>query len=241
MSIDVSILSKGEIIYAVENYASLALGESLKVHQSDFDILNNSNIYEFTFVFNCYFKNNKTFIPQEHQVMYTDNKHHKYATVLYDQFPDIPNLPSNDKKIHPIILMAPKIWVSTNINTYVLLSCINEDALDAKKTYPFKVDILNEQGEILVTKNLNSYNENTVIDVKALLNNTIVLSQEVTFFTLVAKGGGNGSTVINTLIQNTKTSSLALEHSLYPAYYSSGNRGRIRKDALNFDAYQGTQ
>jgi len=233
MTIDLTVFSQGEIIYSKKEYASLSMDESIHLKHNDFDSLFNTTSQEFTLVFNCYFKKSELFIPQEHQVLYsTSNK--KYATILYDQFPNIVNLP----KINPIVLLAPKIWLSTTINTYILITSINENNLDPSQRYPFKIHILNEEGNIILTCNIDAYNRSVLLDIKALLSKKVSIDEKISFFTLVAKGGGNGATVISTLIQNLETNSLALEHSLNPGYYSSGNRTKIRKDALNFENYK---
>jgi hypothetical protein len=51
--------------------------------------------------------------------------------------------------------------------------------------------------------------------------------------TVVARGDGI-SCVLLTFIHNKKTDALALEHSLSPHYYMTGDFSRVRKEAFLF-------
>lgn len=226
--IDLYIISEGKLLFSQKKYLKIQFGESVEVLQKSFECLKEIED-NFAMVFDCYYKDYYKNIPQEHQVIYSDKVNQKISTVLYDSFPQITN-----QGKHPIVLLAPKIWVSKEINTYVIITNINENAFTKNEFFPFQFDLLNENGDIIVSDKITIYNSTYVIDIRKILSDEINLTETLLFFTLVAKGGGDASCVINTLIKNDLTSSMAVEHSLYPAYYMSGNRDRLREESLIF-------
>jgi hypothetical protein len=179
--------------------------------------------------------NQAGYFPQEHQLMYIDKKSGNRSSLVYDQLP----IASPSKIPEPFILIAPKAWVGTDINTYVLFSNTWDSVNQDDQSRPIVLNVMKTDGTILHTEaKTEKYNSCWIFDVKSAIQNQIVLDANPLFFTVVAKGGAS-TYAMTTIIRNEKTGTIAIEHSLSPHYYFTGDRKRVRNEALIFvDAKQ---
>jgi hypothetical protein len=172
----------------------------------------------------------RVYFPQEHQLIYTNIKTGTWTSLLYDQVP----IPSSIVPGSPTILIAPKIWVSNNVNTHIIFS--NASDLSANNANEITLSILTQDGKIIHTERKpEKYNNLWVYDVRKAVEKKIKICETPLHLTLVARGG-TSRYIIASLIQNQETGSMALEHSLSPHYYFSGDRQRVRNEALFFES-----
>lgn len=226
--VDLIILVDGEIQFSCTEYKTVPFGKTVTIFESDFkDVLSKNK--ECVFVCSTYYRNVSKSYIQEHQVVYKNTAENKLCTVLYDEFPIY--FPKQGV-INPIVLLAHKIWLSKSLNTVVVLTNVNVNELSSDSKNFFKVSLLNSRGQVVLNKQVHVYNETVVLDLKEDVNKLIKLNEEPLLFSLVAKGGGDGCCVINTVMINENSKSLAVEHSLPPYYYVTGDRERIRSEAL---------
>lgn len=226
LTVNLLIVSQGKVLHKVDEFISIAPGQTKTVCEKDFVELFVPG-QEYAFVFKTYYKGVDKDFSQEHQVLYRKRDTSKFATVLYDQFPN--SLPN---KVNPIILLAHKVWLSEDITTLVTLTNINEKGFGKEGMLPFHFSLLSQNGDKVFSREVAVFNETVVLDLSVMLKEMVDLNHNPQLFCLFAKGGGDGSCVINTIILNKNTSSLTVEHSLYPGYYVSGDRDYIRKIAL---------
>jgi hypothetical protein len=147
--------------------------------------------------------------------------------LVYDQLPVGTN-------VKPILLLAPKVWLSNDVNTFISIANANDGQIDSVVTTPWKIDFFNQNGGKLHTMELDStLNDNYLLDVKRTLSGHIDLTDKLQMINVVARGGGVAC-VILTFVQNKKTGALALEHSLPPYYYMNGDFKRVRNEAFLF-------
>lgn len=133
----------------------------------------------------------------------------------------------------PIVLIASKIWVSELLNTYVVFANASESI--AKPQEPLVLHIMAQDGSVIFKEVRNEkYNSCWIFDVKSAVQDKLALGKTPLSLTVVARGGSSNY-VITTFVRNEEFGSIALEHSLSPHYYFTGDRRRVRKEALMFD------
>ncbi len=174
-------------------------------------------------------QNQHGYFAQEHQISYICMRNGATAYLLYDQLP----MQIQGRIPSPIILLAPKIWVSKKINTYVVFANFLNLASYPRNMSPLYISILNLRGEVLAERTYSlNYNDVLVIDVKEFLGEKFPLSDSPQLLNMIGKGG-QSSFAIYSIIKSTNPDSIAIEHSLAPSYFTSGNMSKIRNSALS--------
>ncbi|EPG75819.1 hypothetical protein LEP1GSC058_0795 [Leptospira fainei serovar Hurstbridge str. BUT 6] len=166
---------------------------------------------------------------QEHEIVYSNKTTKSLPAVIYDQLPlrFVEEYP-------PIILLNHKIYVSKDLNSFVVLA--NYRGLKNRSESPQNMELsfFDNSGALLLRKTVSiPYNSTFYIDVKAEIGSKIALSDSPVLLTLTARGG-NSLFAIETITINEKTKNAALEHSLAPVYFVSQSMKEVRSRALLF-------
>jgi hypothetical protein len=174
------------------------------------------------------------YFPQEHQLIQRNPRTGYSSSLIYDQHPvPIPGAP-----VSPIILLAPKVWVSNDLNTLISFASASSSPGQGAEDVPLEVHVLGQDGEV-ISSSVRAKLKNSVwiVDVKELLEGRLRMSSEPRFLTVAARGGA-GLYAITTFIINEAAGTFALEHSLPPQYYMDGDRSRVRREAVRFQRKQ---
>jgi len=223
VEVDLSIYQGGERVMHQPRYGSIGLGEVLSVNASKCPILAESSASEHLVVAHCRLEGGEGYFAQEHQITYERNG---FSTgLLYDQLPcSAPGRP-----LAPIVLLAPKAWVSDAINTYVVFCSIG-----APVEQELEIRLLDTQGDTVgVVEATIPVNSVYVLDVRSNVPADLLSGPRPAFCTVVARGG-ESQFVILTFVKNEIADTMALEHSLSPHYYVTGSLDRVRREALVF-------
>lgn len=175
------------------------------------------------------------YFAQEHQLFCESPRTGAFNSLLYDQIP----VTKPNRTPPPIILVAPKTWAGTSLNSYVAFASTNSTLDSRPQGRPLTVSVLDERGTVLVRKD-QELSENSVFlfDVRAAVRERLEMTDVPRFFTVVARGGAS-SFAIMTFVVNEATGNVALEHSLSPHYYMSGDQRRVRDEALRSPVLDG--
>ena len=228
MYISLKIFRLGKILLETPNFAVIKENQFFELSAKNCPVLAEKK-GELLVIAECKRGNGEQYFPQEHQIIYESIEgHEKTVSLLYDQ---LPITKSNFKK-NTILLLAPKVWISGDVNTFICFA--NSSSIFGPKTKEKNCDIsfLNQNGDVLhsITFHIPE-NDTFVLDIKKTLSGFVELTDKLQFFNVVARVDFV-SCVILTIIQNEKTGALALEHSLSPHYYMDGDFQKVRKEAF---------
>ena len=162
---------------------------------------------------------------QEHQINYFAEEGFGFGSLLFDQ------MPVAEKATPPVVLIAPKIWLSPETEVYLVMATRSEAPQEGLRG--LKLGLFDENGSCAhsweTTEVRNSAN---VLPIRKIFKDLDLSGRA--FFNLFGFGNSS-STVLYTIIQDRKTGNLAIEHSLSPHYYFSGDRARVRRDVEGYD------
>ncbi|MCB1509848.1 MAG: methyltransferase domain-containing protein [Hyphomicrobiaceae bacterium] len=170
-----------------------------------------------------------TYFGQEHLLSYVHAKSGNVASVLYDQLPIL----TENKPFSPIVLLGPKALVGRKHNTFTVFASTNSSMREGAQARPMEVSVLDQAGKVIATESIQiAENGAHSFDVRAAIEGKVEIGDTPVLYNVVARGGA-ASYAIVTFVVNEETGNMALEHSLSPHYYVSGNLAAVRKDALS--------
>jgi hypothetical protein len=227
MSVDLNVFHDGVLQYECADFAAIQADGFAEVSARTCPILDDES-KEFLLLARCRRARDDRYFPQEHQVIYESREDGRTTSLLYDQMP----VPSGPPKTNSILLLAPKVWISADVDTFITLANVGGYALGRSSGSQWQIDFLGQDGARLhsVAADLVQ-NGSHVIDVKEALAGRLDLTDQLTMLTVVARGETTVCAIL-TFLRNRKTRALALEHSLSPHYYMNGDFARVRKEAF---------
>jgi hypothetical protein len=228
MDVSLRVFDQGRVVLDAKEFCKIKLGEYLEITEDNCPILADDQ-RDFLLVAQCSRGDGEQYFSQEHQVTYSIKDHLRETSLVYEQ------LPTNVIKPKTILLLAPKVWVSNEVNTIISFAISDDNHCAVRNESSWKIDFLDQDGLIIKTIN-RSFKKNDVyfLDAKAELTGYTQISDKLRMMSVVARGDSVGC-VILTFIKNEKTGAIALEHSLSPHYYMDGDFGRVRAEAFLFD------
>ena len=227
MHVSLKAFHAGNVVFDAIDFCTIRSGNHVEISEKNCPILADNN-KEFTLVAQCKRGDGEQYFPQEHQVIYSKKGDARTTSLVYDQLPVL------GAKAKPILLLAPKVWASKDVNTFISFANSDEAHTDKVVATKWKIDLLAQDGKILRTLELDlKLNDVYLLDVKSALSGIIEFTEQLQMIHVVARGE-SVSCVILTFVQNQKTGALALEHSLSPHYYMNGDFNRVRKEAFLF-------
>ena len=130
------------------------------------------------------------------------------------------------------MLLAPKVWIGRHTNAFVAFANTNAQLESHEQSRPMHIQVVDQQGRVVYAGDHSKPENSTLLfDVRTAIEGRIALADEPVFFTVVAKGGASHYAIM-TFIVNEATGNFALEHSLSPHYYMTGDQARVRQEAL---------
>lgn len=230
MYVSLKIFQAGKILFEAPDFTVIKEDECFELSATNCPVLAESN-HELLVVAHCKRGTDEQYFPQEHQLIYeARNRCNKTVSLLYDQLPITNSIaPKNT-----ILLLAPKVWISNDVNTFIYFANSNSTANSRIIEKDCDITFLKQDGKILHTVTFRLHENSTfVLDVKNTLFNYIKLQDDLQFINVVARVDFVAC-VILTIVQNAKTGALALEHSLSPHYYMDGDFSKVRREAFIF-------
>lgn len=235
MHVSLQIFHAGILVFNEPDFSTIPSGGHVEISETACPLLADSN-KEFLLIARCKRGEGEQYFSQEHQVSYEKRGSGvKTTSLVYDQMPVV----GAKAKLKPILLLAPKVWLSNDVNTFISFANVDDSHFDRVTKNPWEITFLGQNGERLHTLALNlKQNGNYVLDVKSALSGYVKLTNQLQMLSIVARGDAI-SCVILTFVQNQKTGALALEHSLSPHYYMNGDFARVRNEAFLFQDDKG--
>jgi hypothetical protein len=234
MQVDLNVFHAGLLEYQCQDFATVPADGFAEVSARTCPILKDST-REFLLLALCRRGQDDGYFPQEHQVIYESRPDGRTTSLLYDQMP----VPSGTPKTNSILLLAPKVWISADIDTFITLANVGSYASGRSAGSRWQMDFLAQNGELIHSVSANLIqNGSHVIGVKESLAGRLELTDEPHMLTVVARGE-TALCAILTFVRNHRTRALALEHSLSPHYYMNGDFARVRKEAFMLDDARG--
>lgn len=225
IAIDLSVYGDGELLASYPRFAEIAPGGVVEISAATCPELGTAG--EHLVLGRCSRGPGNGYLAQEHQLIYEIPARKTFTTLLYDQLP----LPRPGADAPPIVLLAPKAWVSTEVACSVVFATSGADDGLGYQRRPLEITVLDEQGTVVAREERAVRHHDVVIfDVRAAVEGRVPLRRAPTFFDVVARGGA-GSFAILTFLVNETTGGCAVEHSLSPHYYVS-RLERVREEAL---------
>lgn len=228
MTIEVSVFEEGMLVFEDDQFANIGIEEVCEVSKTTCPALVPEVCSaERVVVTQCSLKDNSTSFYQEHQLFYENPHTGFFSCLLYDQWP----LPVLSKVASPIVLLAPKLWLSSQLNTLVCFASTSTSRRVEAEEVPLEISVLSQDGGLVYRQSHEKKRNSTwVFNARQRIGHLFNLGQKPLFFTLAARGG-SGSYAITTFIVNEQSGCFALEHSLPPFYYMDGDRARVRREA----------
>lgn len=228
LEVSLQVFCQGSLISNVEKFCTIEPEGYFQITEDNCELLADRQ-KEYMLVAHCKKGDELEYFPQEHQVLFSVRDHFQETSLVYDQLPAFVTKPKT------ILLLAPKVWISVNVNTVISFANSNDLAINSSNTSPWKIDFLAQDGKIIRTIQRDfKQNDVYLLDVKAELLGYVKIRDSLQMISVVARGISVGC-VILTFIKNEKTGALALEHSLSPHYYMNGDFDRVRAEAFVFD------
>lgn len=232
MTVGISVFENGERIFHESDFARVELGNEIEISGSTCSgLANGGAAHERLVVAECsLFGHDHRSFSQEHQLSYSNPRTGFFSTLLYDQRP----VAASGAIFSPIILLAPKIWVSDRIRTLISFASCADSSDPGLESQPLEISILSMDGKTLASiVHTKIRNSSWILDVRAALKSRMAIDSDPKFFTVVARGGAGGYAIM-TFVINESSGCFALEHSLPPQYYVDGDRKRIRDEGARF-------
>jgi len=215
----------GKLIFKKEGFCTISPGKYFEISEENCPLIAPDD-KDYTLVAYCNRQQDKKYFPQEHQLTISRQGSPISTSLIYDQMP-------TSSKSKSIILLAPKVWISNDVNTIISFansSYLNEDLKETSWEFSF----ITGSGRIIHTLRKNLKQNNTfLLNIKEALFGIVKLTDKLEMINVVARGESSAC-VILTLLQNEKTGAIALEHSLSPHYYMNGDFDKVRKEAFLF-------
>jgi hypothetical protein len=230
MSVDLRVFRQGRLQYQESTFANVAYNEMQEISSASCPALDGdqSNLLV---VARCSLPGGEGYFGQEHQLIYENSRTGAVGSLLYDQSPVL----QPGARTSPIVVLAPKTWVGKSVNSYVAFASTNSGLEAGIQDRPLEITILNQQGGPVYAKRFSLLQNSTFLfDVRRAVSGRMEMSDLPIFLNVVAKGGA-GLFAIMTFAVNEASGNFALEHSLPPDYYVSGDRQRVRTEALEFN------
>jgi hypothetical protein len=234
MSVDLRVFRFGQLEHHDPDFAKVPYNGVQEISATTCSEIH-GNQSDLLIVARCSLPDGDGYFGQEHQLIYENLQTGAVSSLLYDQSP----IPRVGSRSSPIVLLAPKIWLGKTLNSFVAFASTNSTLQPGVQARPLKITVLTQKGEIICA---NEYplmeNSTFLFDVKEAVSEKMEITDAPVLLTIVAKGGAS-SFAIMTFAINESTGNFALEHSLPPDYYISGDRQRVRLEALEFGAAKG--
>jgi hypothetical protein len=116
IGIDLSVYRAGEMLATYPNFGEVTPDSMLEISDANCPELGTEG--EHLVVAVCSRGSGRDYFAQEHQLIYERPGSGTFTTLLYDQLP----LPRTGADASPIVLLAPKAWVSTELSEDVPLA-----------------------------------------------------------------------------------------------------------------------
>ncbi|RYZ89722.1 MAG: hypothetical protein EOP04_06045 [Proteobacteria bacterium] len=234
MYVGISIYQSGQLVFENLNYGEISSNGYLLVNESDF-ALGPSGFDEFLLVAICSRETSDEakYFPQEHQVKYRNDKSKKICTVLYDQIP----VPISGKTNPAIVIMAPKVWIGQDTNTFLLFNGLASSS-HLTTDQALELFVFSSDGKVIAKTNiLKTVNATNSIDLRDVLERSgVKIDSQGKYYTVFGRGGAATYSIL-TILKNEKSGNLATEHTLSPHYYMSGDRALMRNDVIAFKGW----
>lgn len=233
LQVSLKIFHAGVLEFDAPDFATIPSGGHVEVSENTCPIITDDK-REFLLIAHCKRGGGDQYFAQEHQVVYSKRGSARTTSLAYDQMPVFSK--ANAK---PIVLLAPKVWVSNDVNTFISFTNVDNGHFDRVAENPWEITFLGQNGKRLHALTLGlKQNGCYVLDVKSALSGHVEFTDQLQMLNIVARGDGVWC-VILTFVQNQRTGALALEHSLSPHYYMDGDFARVRKEAFMFPDNRG--
>ncbi len=226
--VDLRIFEDGELKYINPNYGEIPCNGILEISEDTCPMIIGEKA-DRVIVARCSMApENNQFLAQAHQLIYENKPSGHFTSLLYDQMPVQPST----RTPAPIITLAPKMWVSRKMNSFIVFINSWDTTEVREQPEPIRLSILTSEGSLLKSiAHRGHLNSVWTLDVRAVILDRVKLSDEPQFLNIVARGGASTYAVM-TFLKSDETGNLALEHTLAPPYYSAGRMDRIRTEAL---------
>jgi hypothetical protein len=232
MQVSLRAFHAGVLEYESQSFATIPYGDYAEVSDVTCPILADEH-KEYLLIAHCRRGAGDEYFAQEHQLIYETASGGRTTSLLYDQLP----IPSG--KINSILLLSPKVWVSHDVDTFICVANVGSPRADGPAGSSWQIEFLEQSGARIHALSLDlAQNGSHLIDVKRELQDRLVLTEQPTMLTVVARGATVGA-VILTFLVNRKTQAVALEHSLSPHYYMNGDFARVRREAFLLAGLEG--
>jgi hypothetical protein len=232
MTVSLKVFHAGVLEYESASFASIPYGEYAEVSEDSCPILADEH-KEHLLIAHCRRGGGDQYYAQEHQLIYEPGSGGRTTSLVYDQ------LPVGSGKTSSILLLAPKAWVSRDVDTFICVANAGNPRSGGATGSSWQIEFLEQGGSIIHALSLDLVqNGSHLIDVKRELQGHFVVSDQPKMLTVVARGDSAGA-VILTFLVNRKTQAVALEHSLSPHYYMNGDLSRVRREAFLFPGIKG--
>ena len=229
MRVGLRVFHAGVLEYECDDFATIPADGFAEVSARTCPPLHDAT-REFLLLAHCRRGEGEGYFAQEHQVTYAGVHDGRSTSLLYDQMP----IPGGTPKTNSILLMAPKVWISDDVDTFIALANVGGYSGGRSGGSRWQIDFLAQSGSKIHGLDLDLVqNASHLIDVKEALGGRLELGDALNMLTVVARGE-TGMCAILTFLCNRRTRALALEHSLSPHYYMNGDFARVRKEAFMF-------
>ena len=222
LAVELSVFAAGERLFHAPDFGVIPLDGALAIDATTCPALSAPG--ELLVLARCHAEGGDGYLAQEHQLVY--ESHRCRTHLLYDQIPVLPP----GKNPSAIVLLAPKAWVSAEVDTFVVFASFGQAS-----TQELQVTLLAENGQVL-----HQGRESIAASGAHVFNVGARLPADYTrhagpprLVNVVARGGA-AQFAIMTFVVNRRTGGIALEHSLSPHYYVRDHGGRLRHEALLF-------
>lgn len=227
MRVGLRVFHAGVLEYERDEFATVPADGFAEVSARTCPLLGDET-REFLLLARCRRGAGEGYFPQEHQVTYTSRQGGRSTSLLYDQMP----IPGGAPKANSILLLAPKVWISDDVDTFIALANVGGYSSGRSAGSRWQIDFLAQSGAKIHGVSVDLVqNASHLIDVKRTLAGRFEVGGALRMLTVVARGD-TGMCAILTFLCNRRTRALALEHSLSPHYYMNGDFARVRKEAF---------
>jgi hypothetical protein len=231
MTVALRVYEEGAIVFDDPEFARIGLNDTFEVAKESCPELSRDRATaERLVVADCTLGDERGTFSQEHQLVYENPANGFLSGLLYDQRP----APKPGSAPSPIILMAPKVWVSRRINTLIAFASASPLEPPGLEDQPLEITVFSGDGRVIATcSKRKPRNSVWILDVRELVEASVSLTDEPMFLTVAGRGGA-GCYAITTFVVVDSSGTFALEHSLPPPYYTNGDMRRVRREANLF-------
>jgi hypothetical protein len=176
MRVSLKILHAGILLFNVPDFSTIPPGGYVEISEANCPLLADDKL-ELLLIAHCERGEGDQYFAQEHQIVYEKRGEGiRTTSLVYDQIPIV----GAKAKPKPILLLAPKVWVSYDVNTFISFANFDDCHLYQVTKYPWELTFLGQNGEKLRTLALNrEQNDNYILDVKSALAGHIELTHQL--------------------------------------------------------------